>query len=119
MKAITSTISAVAVASTLALTPAQSQANDEVKNILTAVIVGAIVKEVLYDDERGEGLGAANPYGSEYNPINERHRPGYAAGANDPRTVCGTRVIRHGNGIAEQVKVNCFGQVLSTRIIRR
>ena len=98
--------------------PAPAEANDEVKNILTAVIVGAIVKEVLYDDERGEGLGAANPYGSEYNPINERHRPGYASGANDPRRVCGTKVIRHGN-YAEQVKVNCFGQVLSTRIIRR
>ena len=95
-----------------------AKANAELENMLTAVIVGAIVKEVLYDGERGEGLGAMNPYGTEHNPINERHRPGYAAGANDPRVVCGTKVIRH-NNYAEQVKVNCFGQVLSTRIIRR
>ena len=95
-----------------------AKANAELENMLTAVIVGAIVKEVLYDGERGEGLGAMNPYGTEHNPINERHRPGYAAGANDPRVVCGTKVIRHKN-YAEQVKVNCFGQVLSTRIIRR
>jgi len=90
----------------------------ELKNMLKAVVIGAVVKEVFYNGERGRGLGAANPYGSEYNPINERHRPGYAAGANDPRVVCGTKVIRHQN-YAEQVKVNCFGQVLSTRIIRR
>ena len=118
MNKITSAISAVAVASTLAMTPVQAQANDEVKNILTAVIVGAIVKEVFYDDERSEGLEGNTPWGSEHNPINERHRPGYSSGANDPRVVCGTRVIRHGN-YAEQVKVNCYGQVLSTRIIRR
>ena len=111
-------MSAAVIAGGLAIAPAPAEANDELENMLTAVIVGAIVKEVLYDGERGEGLGAMNPYGSEHNPINERHRPGYAAGANDPRVVCGTKVIRHKN-YAEQVKVNCFGQVLSTRIIRR
>src|SRR5210317_2073709 len=115
----TSTLmSAAVVGGALLLAPAPAEANDEVKNILTAVIVGAIVKKVFYDDERGEGLEGNTPWGSEHNPINERHRPGYSSGANDPRAVCGTKVIRHGN-YAEQVKVNCYGQVLSTRIIRR
>jgi hypothetical protein len=114
-------MSAACVAGLLLCAAAPAKAGPtehEVKNMLQAVVIGAIVKEVFYNGERGRGLGAANPWGSEYNPINERHRPGYAAGANDPRVVCGTKVIRHKN-YAEQVKVNCFGQVLSTRIIRR
>ena len=45
-------MSAAVIAGGLAIAPAPAEANDEVKNMLTAVIVGAIVKEasaiVLY-----------------------------------------------------------------------
>ena len=58
-------------------------------------------------------------WGKEHNPINERHRPGYARGGNNPMKVCATKVIRHTGNVVEQVKVNCYGQVISSKIIRR
>jgi len=111
------TLSAVALVGAIALVPAQAKADDGLKNILSAVVTMAVINEV-FNDRTDKVNRVENVYGSEHNPLNERHRPGYASGANDPRVVCGTKVIRHKN-YAEQVKVNCFGQVLSTRIIRR
>ena len=94
-----------------------AQADDGVKNILTSLALSYIITEVFYDDEHLDQ--PQDIWGREHNPINERHRPGYARGGDNPMRVCGTKVIRHSTNVVEQVKVNCYGQVISSTIIRR
>ena len=94
-----------------------AKADDGVKNILTSLALSYIITEVFYGDEDLDQN--QDIWGKEHNPINERHRPGYARGGNNPMKVCATRVIRHTGNVVEQVKVNCYGQVISSKIIRR
>jgi len=112
-----STLSAVALVGALAMVPAQAKADDGLKNILSAVAVIAVINEV-YKDRTDSVNRVADVYGSKHNPLNERRRPGYAAGLNNYHKVCGSEVIRH-NGYSEVVETNCYGQVLNVRIVRR
>jgi hypothetical protein len=112
-----STLSAVALVGAMAMVPAQAKADDGLKNILSAVAVIAVINEV-YKDRTDSVNRVADVYGSKHNPLNERRRPGYAAGLNDFSKVCGSEVIRH-NGYSEVVETNCYGQVLNVRIVRR
>ena len=112
-----STLSAVALVGALAMVPAQAKADDGLKNILSAVAVIAVINEV-YKDRTDSVNRVADVYGSKHNPLNERRRPGYAAGLNNYNKVCGSEVIRH-NGYSEVVETNCFGQVLNVKIVRR
>jgi len=112
-----STLSAVALVGALAMVPAQAKADDGLKNILSAVAVIAVINEV-YKDRTDSVNRVADVYGSKHNPLNERRRPGYAAGLNNYNKVCGSEVIRH-NGYSEVVETNCYGQVLNVRIVRR
>ena len=109
-------IATLALATTI--TGCQSgTANAGGEDVLIALGTAFIFNE-LYKD-RTESVGRVEDvYGSEHNPLNERHRPGYAAGLNDASKVCYQEVIRHGN-YAEVVDTNCYGVVLNTRIIRR
>ena len=112
-----STLSAIALIGTVAMIPAQAKADDGLKNILSAVAVIAVINEV-YKDRTDSVNRVADVYGSKHNPLNERRRPGYAAGLNNYNKVCGSEVIRH-NGYSEVVETNCYGQVLNVRIVRR
>ena len=112
-----STLSAVALIGAIALVPAQAKADEGLKNIFGAIAVIAVINEV-YKDRTDSVNRAADVYGSQHNPLNEQHRPGYAAGLNNYNKVCGSEVIRH-QGYAEVVETNCYGQVLNVKIVRR
>ena len=112
-----STLSAAALVGALLMIPAPAKADDGLKNILSAVAVIAVINEV-YKDRTDSVNRVADVYGSKHNPLNERRRPGYAAGLNNYNKVCGSEVIRH-NGYSEVVETNCYGQVLNVRIVRR
>jgi hypothetical protein len=112
-----STLSAVALVGALALVPAQAKADNGLKNIFGAVIVGLVVNE-LYGDRTEKVNQVENVYGTAHNPLNESRRPGYAAGLTDYNKVCYSEVIRH-QGYSEVVDTNCFGQVLDVKIVRR
>ena len=112
-----STLSAVALVGAIALVPAQAKADEGLKNIFGAIAVIAVINEV-YKDRTDSVNRAADVYGSQHNPLNEQHRPGYAAGLNNYNKVCGSEVIRH-QGYAEVVETNCYGQILNVKIVRR
>ena len=112
-----STLSAVALIGAIALVPAQAKADEGLKNIFGAIAVIAVINEV-YKDRTDSVNRAADVYGSQHNPLNEQHRPGYAAGLNNYNKVCGSEVIRH-QGYAEVVETNCYGQILNVKIVRR
>ena len=112
-----STLSAVALVGAIALVPAQAKADEGLKNIFGAIAVIAVINEV-YKDRTDSVNRVADVYGSQHNPLNEQHRPGYAAGLNNYNKVCGSEVIRH-QGYAEVVETNCYGQILNVKIVRR
>tara|TARA_Y100000389_G_scaffold201869_1_gene245628 strand:- start:65 stop:439 length:375 start_codon:yes stop_codon:yes gene_type:complete len=111
------TLSAIALVGAVALIPAQAKADDGLKNILSAVITMAVINEV-FNDRTDKVNRVENVYGSEHNPLNERRRPGHAAGLNDFSKVCYSEVIRH-RDYSEVVETNCYGQVLNVKIVRR
>jgi hypothetical protein len=111
-----SALSAVAIVGAVAMMPAQAKAGD-VESVLIALGT-AIVFNEIYKDRTDKVGRVENVYGSQHNPLNERQRPGYAAGLNDANKVCYQEVIRHGN-YAEVVESNCYGVVVNTKIIRR
>ena len=110
----------IATTALVATTLAAGTANASDRNaerILTAIGTAIIFNEIYKD--RTEQVGRVQgSWGSEHNPLNERHRPGYAAGANNPNKVCSQEVIRHGN-YSEVVESNCYGQVINVRVVRR
>tara|TARA_B110000238_G_C15751956_1_gene279575 strand:+ start:149 stop:526 length:378 start_codon:yes stop_codon:yes gene_type:complete len=112
-----STLSAVALIGALAFVPAQAKADEQLKNIFGAIAVIAVINEV-YKGRTDSVNRVADVYGSQHNPLNERRRPGYAAGLNNYNKVCGSEVIRH-QGYSEVVETNCFGQILNVKIVRR
>jgi hypothetical protein len=113
MKKLIATTALIATA----FTAVPAQANDSAERLLTAIGTAIIFQEV-YKDRTDKVGRVVDVFGSKENPLNERHRPGYASGLRDFNKVCHSEVIRHGN-YAEVVESNCYGQVLSTRIIRR
>jgi len=102
------TLSAIALAGAVVLLPATAKADDGLKNILSAVVTMAVINEV-FNDRTDKVNRVENVYGSEHNPLNERRRPGHAAGLNDFSKVC----------YSEVVETNCYGQVLNVKIVRR
>ena len=112
---IRNTLATLALATALTgCVSTDAQAGGE--EVLIAIGTAIIFNEVYKD--RSQGARVEAPWGSEHNPLNERHRPGYAAGANDGSRVCTQEVIRHGN-YAEVIERNCYGVILNTRVIRR
>jgi hypothetical protein len=112
-----STLSAVALIGALAFVPAQAKADEGLKNIFGAIAVIAVINEV-YKGRTDSVNRVADVYGSQHNPLNERRRPGYAAGLNNYNKVCGSEVIRQ-QGFSEVVETNCFGQIINVKIVRR
>ena len=117
MNTLKKAIATLAVATTITGCATQNAQAGNTENVLIALGTAILFNEIYKDRTQGAGQVDA-PWGSEHNPLNERHRPGYAAGANDYNKVCSQEVIRHGN-YAEVVDFNCYGVVLNTRVIRR
>jgi len=119
MNKFSKTLAVLAIAGSAvgcATAPGTAQAGGT-EEVLIALGTAFLFNE-LYKDRTEEVGRVEGGWGSEHNPLNESHRPGYAAGANNPSRVCKQEVIRHGN-YAEVVDINCYGVVLNTRIIRR
>ena len=117
MNITSSTLSAIALVGALAMVPAQAKADEGLKNIFGAIAVIAVINEA-YKGRTNSVNRVADVYGSQHNPLNERRRPGYAAGLNNYNKVCGSEVIRH-QGYSEVIETNCFGQILNVKIVRR
>ena len=110
------TLTAIALVGTMCIA-SPAKADNNVESLLIALGTAIVFNEVYKDRTQHVGK-VENVYGSQHNPLNERHRPGYAAGLNDANKVCHQEVIRHGN-YAEVVESNCYGVVVNTKIIRR
>ena len=108
-----STLSAVALVGAIALVPAQAKANDD---FIPGLIFGVILSSAMQNDHhRAEprrhetGPVVVMP---QHNPRNDRARPGYARGYDNPRLVCAQEVVR-GRGHTEVISRNCYGEILS------
>jgi len=102
----------------LALSTSSPAEADTWQDLLGAVIINQAVTEIYKSRDQGVDTGINPRALPTHNPLNESHRGSYTRGFNDLTRVCKTDTIRHGN-YTEVIDLNCAGQVIGTRIVRR
>ena len=117
------TLIATLVVAATAFTAVPAQADDRA---VFGAVIGAIIGYELTRDRNDGGYDNNRRHGSydngrgDYNNVyNDRRRPGYAAGLDNPRRVCEVETIRRTHEYTVIVERNCYGDILGQRRVWR